>query len=361
MTEIAVAGAGLIGKRHIDAIRTAGPESRGRANLGSANLACIVDPAPSARELAETLGVPWFPALDAMIAATSGSNGIAIDGVILATPNQLHVEGGMACIEAGLPVLIEKPLAVGLDGARALVEAADAAGLPLLVGHHRRHNPLIAAAKSAITSGEIGTPVSAHAMFWLFKPDDYFDVDWRRQPGAGPVYLNLSHDIDLLRHLVGEITAVTARESNAVRGNAVEETTVILVEFANGALGTVNVSDTIPAPWSWELTAGENPAYPHTDQACYQIGGTHGSIELPRNRIWHYREARSWWEPLESRIVPAEAGDPLVRQIDHFCAVIDGVEEPLVSGLEGLRTLEVVDAVKRAAETGRRIALAQTA
>lgn len=353
MTEIAVAGAGLIGRRHIDAIRSAE-----NANPVGANLGCVVDPAASGRDLADSLGVPWFSSLDAMIAATSKNNGIRIDGVILATPNQLHVEGGMACIEAGLPVLIEKPLAVDPDGARTLVEAADAVGLPLLVGHHRRHNPLIAAAKSAIMSGAIGKPVSAHAMFWLFKPDDYFDVDWRRQPGAGPVYLNLSHDIDLLRHLVGEITAVTARESNAVRGNAVEDTAVILVEFANGTLGTVNVSDTIPAPWSWELTAGENPAYPHTDQACYQIGGTHGSIELPRNRIWHYRDARSWWEPLEQRIEPIQAGDPLIRQIRQFCAVIDGTEEPLVSGLEGLRTLEVVDAVKRSAETGNRIALA---
>jgi predicted dehydrogenase len=350
MTEIAVAGAGLIGKRHIDAIRSA----------AHAGLACIVDPDPPARELANGLGVPYFPALEDMIAATAGPTGMAIDGVILATPNQLHVEGGTACIEARLPVLIEKPLAVDLEGARALVDAAEAVDVPLLTGHHRRHNPLIAAAKSAITSGVIGTPVSAHAMFWLFKPDDYFDVDWRRQPGAGPVYLNLSHDIDLLRHLVGEITAVTARESNAVRGNAVEETTVILVEFANGALGTVNVSDTIPAPWSWELTAGENPAYPHTDQACYQIGGTHGSIELPRNRIWQYHGERSWWKPLEVRTVPAQPGDPLVRQIDQFCAVIDRGEDPLVSGREGLRTLEVVDAVKQSAETGNRIVLAPT-
>ena len=73
--------------------------------------------------------------------------------------------------------------------------------------------------------------------------------------------MNLIHDMDLLRHLCGEVTSVQAFESNAARGIR-EDSAVILLRFANGALGTVTVSDTIVAPWSWELTTGgENPAY----------------------------------------------------------------------------------------------------
>jgi len=121
---------------------------------------------------------------------------------------------------------------------------------------------MIEKAKQIIKSGRLGQVLTLHGQFWLMKPDDYFDIAWRREKGAGPVFLNLIHDVDLFRHLCGEVVCVQGQESNVVRGNAVEETAVILLRFASGALGTVNGSDSVVAPWSWELTAGENPAYP---------------------------------------------------------------------------------------------------
>lgn len=337
----AVAGAGLIGRRHVEAIGIA----------QGAAVSAIVDPAPGAADYAQGLGVPHFATLEACLEAR------VCDGVFLATPNQIHVAGALSCVEAGVPVLVEKPLDVDLAAARHLIDRAEAAGVPVLTGHHRRHNPLIAAARAAIEAGEIGTPVSAHAMFWLMKPDDYFDVAWRRAPGAGPVFLNLIHDLDLMRHLVGDVASVQAISSNAQRGNAVEETCVIAFAFRNGALGTANVSDTIVAPWSWELTAGENPAYPMTGEACYQIGGTHGAIDLPSGRIWSNPGKRSWWEPIQARIAPRISGDPLVRQAEQFARVIADGEAPLVSGREGLLTLELIDAVSRAARTGAAVML----
>ena len=337
---IAVAGAGLIGLRHIAAIALA----------GGAELAAVIDPAPASAQVAAQAGVPRFAALDDM------PDGLA-DGIILATPNTLHVSGGLAAIARGLPVLVEKPVAVDLAEARRLVEAGEAAAVPVLTGHHRRYNPLIAAAKSMIEAGRIGRPVSVHGMFWLVKPDDYFDVDWRRRPGAGPVFMNLIHDIDLLRHLVGDVVAVQAQTANTARGHAVEETAVVLLEFANGALGTVNISDTIPAPWSWELTSGENPAYPPTGQACYMIGGTEGSLELPRLRLWQHEGKRSWWSPIVAQPPPRGQGDPLVIQIEHFAAVIRGEATSHVSGREGMNSLAVIEAVLKAAATQSRVHL----
>jgi predicted dehydrogenase len=336
---IAVVGAGLIGLRHIAAIAAAAPR-----------LACIIDPDAAARDVATAKGVPWFPDLEAM------PDGLA-DGAVLATPNALHVTGGLACIARGLPVLVEKPIATDVAAARQLVEAAETAGIALLVGHHRRHNPLIASAKAMIASGRIGPVVSVQAQFWLAKPDDYFDVAWRREAGAGPVFVNLIHDIDLLRHLVGEVQAVQARVAHH-RGHAVEDSCVATLEFANGALGTVNISDTIPAPWSWELTSGENPAYPPTDQACYLIGGTRGALELPRLRLWQHEGKRSWWEPISATTAPRGQGDPLVLQMDHFARVIQGQEQPLVSGREGMQTLAVIEAILASAAQGIRVELA---
>lgn len=338
--KLAVMGAGLIGKRHVEHV-LAQPD---------AELLAIVDPTPAARALAEEKRAAWFPSFASMLAG-----GTRPEGAIVATPNQLHVENGLECVAAGVPALVEKPLADDVAAATRLVEAAEAAGVHLLTGHHRRHNPLIRRAKEAIDSGRLGRIVAVHGICWFFKPDDYFDVPWRREKGAGPVFLNLIHDVDLLRHLCGEVVAVQAQETNALRGNAVEDAAVILLRFASGALGTVNVSDAIVAPWSWELISGENPAYSHTPETCYQIGGTLGSLTVPYLDLWHNPTKPGWWEPIECLRLPVEVEDPLGLQVRQFCRVIRGEEEPLVSGREGLNTLKVIAAVKEAAASGQMV------
>jgi predicted dehydrogenase len=186
----------------------------------------------------------------------------------------------------------------------------------------------------------------------LLKLDDYFDVVWRREKGAGPILTNLIHDIDLLRHLTGEVDAVQAMTSNRVRGNAIEETAVVLLRFKSGALGTMTVSDSILAPWSWEHTAGENPSYPQTDQICYTFGGTRGSLSVPKLEVWSNAVRQSWLEPFEVQRTYAAQHDPLRLQIQHFCRVIREGEAPVCSGREGLETLRVIEAVQRAAEVG---------
>lgn len=340
--KVAVMGAGLIGKRHIEHV-VAQPD---------AELVAIVDPSPAAKALAQEKGASWFPSFAVMMEQVSP------EGVIVATPNQLHVENGLECIAAGLPALVEKPLAADVTSAERLVQAAEAAGVHLLTGHHRRHNPLVQRAKRAIDEGRLGQLVAVHAMCWFYKPDDYFDVEWRRRKGAGPVFINLTHDVDLLRYLCGEVVAVQAQETNAYRGNEVEDAAVILLRFASGVLGTVNVSDKIVAPWSWEFTSGENPAYTHTEESCYYIGGTRGSLTVPYLDLWRNPTKPSWWEPLERERLPVTAEDPLGLQVRQFCRVIRGIEAPLVSGREGLETLKVSAAVKDAAATGRTVQLA---
>ena len=333
---IAVVGAGLIGKRHLDALLRA----------PGAGVASLVDPDPAAAALAGERGLEWYPTIEDMLASDPP------DGAVIATPNQLHVDHGLACLRAGLPVLIEKPIADDARAARRLVEAAEALGLPILVGHHRRHNPIIRAAKAQIDGGAIGDIVSAHAACWLYKPEGYFDAAWRRRPGAGPVFINLIHDVDLLRHLVGEVRSVQAADSRQVRGHDVEDTAAIILRFAQGALATLTVSDTIVAPWSWELTAEENPAYPATGETCYVIGGTRGSIEIPGGRIWFQEGERSWWRPISQASCEVAHQDPLDLQIGHFCEVIAGKAEPLVSGREALRSLQVIEAIIEAARSG---------
>ena len=113
----------------------------------------------------------------------------------------------------------------------------------------------------------------------------------------------------------------------------------------------------VPAPWSWELTTGENPVYPQQDQACYKIGGTEGSLSIPQLEIWFYRGKRSWWEALERERLAFRSCDPLALQIRHFCEVIRGDAPPLVSGREGLAALRVIEAIKAAARSGATVTL----
>ncbi|MDE2018007.1 MAG: Gfo/Idh/MocA family oxidoreductase, partial [Hyphomicrobiales bacterium] len=176
--------------------------------------------------------------------------------------------------------------------------------------------------------------------------------------GAGPILVNLVHDVDLLRHLVGEIVAVRASRSNAVRGNPVEEGCVALLEFAGGALGTLNASDSVVAPWSWEHSSGENPSYPRAGGDCYFLGGTKGSLSVPRLETWENEGAPGWLEPFRTTRATAADRDPLAAQMAHFGRVIRGEETPLVSGAEGLATLRAVHAIARAAETGERVEVA---
>ncbi len=338
---LAVIGAGLVGKKHIALIRQS-PVCR---------LVCIVDPDEGARRLAEQLAVNWYPSV-AQLCAEEG-----VDGAIVATPNQFHVDHGLLLIEAGIPVLIEKPLASDLTGARQLVAAAEAAKVALLTGHHRRHNPLIQKAKAMIDEGHIGRTVSLSMTCWLMKPEDYYQADWRTKKGAGPIYINLIHDLDLARYFLGDVKKVMAMQSSATRGFEVEDSAVILLEFVNGALGTINLSDTIVSPWSWELSSGENADYPTTTEHAYMIGGTAGALAVPNLSLWAAESKPSWWQPIKQVKPVYGSADPLVRQIEQFVDVIAGNQAPLVNGADGLASLVLIEAVKQAAETGQTVYL----
>lgn len=334
---IAVAGAGLIGRAHIRRIQ----------DDPGAQLAAVIDPSPAARTLAATLGAPHFDDLAEALRATRP------DGVVIATPNHLHVPHGLTAVEAGVPVLLEKPVSDDLASALRLVAAAEAAGVPILVGHHRRHSPLMQRARDAVQSGSLGRIVAATGLCLFRKPHAYFDGPgaWRRSPGGGLVLINLVHVIDDMRTLCGDVAAVQAATSNAVRGFAVEDTAAVLLHFANGALGTLTASDAAAAPWSWEMTSGENPAYPRTDQPCYLIAGTEGSLSVPRLETWRHG-GDGWWTPLDATRAVVPDQDPLTLQMRHFVQVIRREAPPLLDARGGTRTLAVTLAVLEAARTG---------
>ncbi|GAB3186078.1 Gfo/Idh/MocA family protein [Hydrogenophaga aquatica] len=344
-TRIAVAGAGYIGQAHMGVAQ----------NSATCTLCAVVDPSPAAAAVAARAGVPLYPSIEELLAQDRP------DGLILATPNQLHVPQALQCITAGLPILLEKPIATTVAEGETLLAEVERTGARVLIGHHRAHSPIMAKARQVVQSGQLGQLVAVMGSATFFKPDHYFaDAPWRREPGGGPILLNMIHEVHNLRMLCGEIVAVQAFKSHAARGFPVEDTVAINLRFANGALGTFMLSDTAACPRSWEQTSQENKAYPsYDDEDCYVIAGTNGSLSVPTMRLKTYPrpEDRSWWKPFETGTVGMVRDDPLKHQIEHFGAVVRGEAEPLVTARDGLRNLQVTEAIAAAAESGRVIEL----
>lgn len=327
MKRIAVMGSGTIGARHIGLI---GESPR-------CELAAIVE----SRELDGEQAAEVFPSLDDMLGK------VTPDGVIVATPTDLHEEHALACIGRGIPVLIEKPVAADLESAERIAEAVERSGAAALVGHVRRHSPVIQAAKKAIGEGLLGEPVSMAALWCLPKPPEYYDKPWRRGAGGGPVLTNLSHDIDIMRHLMGEVAEVRSMLSPSRRGHDGEDGAAALLRFESGALGTITGSDIAAGPWSWEFSFPDKTSYDHTKagQDCYMVCGTEGGLGLPSLRLWRHEVRPSWLEPLVSETIPAGDGSAMELQLGHFLDVIDGNTVPLSSAADAARTLDVTQQV----------------
>lgn len=337
---IAVAGAGAIGRRHVELIQQS----------GECALAAIVDPSPAAAALADGAGVPLFKSLADLLAQDKP------DGVILATPNPLHVANAIECIDAGVAALVEKPVAHTVEEAERLAQRVEHSSARVLVGHHRAHSPILAKAREVIQQGVLGRIVAVTGSALFYKPDNYFeDAAWRRQLGGGPILINLIHEIGNLRSLCGEIVSVQAAASSTTRGFEVEDTAAMLLRFASGALGTFILSDTAAAARSWEQTSQENKDYAsYPDEDCYGVVGTQGSLSIPTMRLKRFEpgQPRSWFEPMTESVVEGQRQDPLALQLSHFCAVIRGEAAPLVSVRDGLQNLRVVEALAEAARSG---------
>ncbi len=334
--KLGLIGAGFIGKKH--AVMS--------ESFAGCRLVGISDVNPSTKALADELGVNYYADYEEMIAAESP------EGVIIATPTESHTSVGVACAQHGVHLFVEKPIAANARDAQILVENARKNDVRLLVGHHRRFNPFVETTRRAIKQGKIGKLVAVSVLWVLLKPSDYFQIDWRSQPGGGPVLINLIHDIDNLRYICGEVKRVYAETSSGVRGFEVEDTVCVSLRFSDGALGSLVASDAVPSNWSYEATTGENPYYFRTNDNCYLFFGTVGSLVFPDLRVVRYENPQQagWQYPLVTEHIHVDHHDPWIRQLNHFCRVISGKEDPRTSGEDALRSLAVAQAILKSGD-----------
>jgi predicted dehydrogenase len=336
--ELVLVGPGLIGKAHVKLIQ-GNPDC---------NLAALVAPdKPKHHEFASSVSVPIYHSLRECLQSRR------VDGVVLSSPNLFHAAQAVECIEAGVAVLVEKPFTDTVADGQRVLDLAQQRGAKVLVGHHRAHSPILAQARSVIGEGRLGRLVSIMGSAQFHKPAHYFEAGlWRKEPGGGPILINLIHEIGNLRSLCGEIGAVSAVSSSRIREFKVEDTVGINLVFHNGVIGTFLLSDTAATAASWEQTSGENPSYAHSaDQDCYTVCGTVGSLYVPTLRLLRYADGvdPSWWNPFVQENLQFERRDPLQCQLEHFLDVIKGNVQPLVSARDGLRNLQIVEAIRQSA------------
>ncbi len=337
---ISIVGTGLMGLQHIKAI----------SKSKKANLHSIVDISDNAKKLSNKYKIPLYSDVSSLLKSNQ------LDAVIVATPNQLHEKHTISFLKKKIPVLLEKPISDNIKSAKKIIISSKKNKTPLLIGYHRRHNAIVSKVKTIIRSGKLGNIVSANVLCWLYKHKEYFKETWRISRGGGPLGINLVHDIDMICYLLGSIRYVQAFTTNKTRKHKVEDTATVSLIFESGALCTLNISDTIVAPWSYELTAGENPAYPVTNQSAYMIGGTKGSIQFPNLKYWFYKKERSWWNKIFLKSDTKKKDDnTLVNQIDHFSDVVLKKVKPKVNGSDGLNSLKIFAAITKSAKTGKKI------
>lgn len=339
---IALAGLGLIGREHARLLERH-PETE---------LAAIADPTADAAAAAAEMGVPHFNDYRQMMDEAKP------DAIIVALPNHMHLEAGLEVIKRKIPLFMEKPVTDTIADGLKLVAAAEEAGVPIMVGHHRRHASDIQQAREIVQSGRLGRMMAINGMWLAKKPLEYFNTAWRREPGGGPLLINLIHDIDTLRYVCGDIESVQAVTNNTARGFNVEDTVAVIMKFTNGALGTFLLSDAVPSPYVWDMGAKQALYLAHEPGDCYIIGGDKGTLAVPTLNVWTHENDGDWRHPLQRTHRGRMQHDCYMAQVDNLVAVVRDGATPVVDGLDALRTLATVEAISIAASTGAAVEVA---
>jgi len=265
-----------------------------------------------------------------------------VDAVYISSTNEHHAPQAIAAAQAGRHVLCEKPLALNAEEALAMIAAAREAGVVLATNHHLRQLPAHRAVRKLIAEGTLGRTLAARVLHAGHLPPEWHG--WRLEvpaAGAGVVYDLTVHDVDLLRFLLGqEVQEVTALASPPLMASAgIEDAVMSVLRFADGALAFCHDAFTTPN--------AENRVEIYGSDAAVQIADGmfgHGGCE-----VWLVRDGE------RELIVESEVPDLYLSVAQEFAAAVQGSGRPSSSGEDGLRAVEVVEAVRESLRSGRSV------
>ncbi|MFL5545884.1 MAG: Gfo/Idh/MocA family protein [Gemmatimonadaceae bacterium] len=334
---VALVGCGRISKNHFEAIE----------KVDGLELCAVCDADSARAEQAGTQwGVPWFTSYEKMLKDAKA------DVVTIATPSGLHAEQGVAAAHAGKHVVMEKPMAISLTGADALVHACDKAGVNLFVVKQNRLNPPVQLLKRAVDRNRFGRVYMASCKVHWARPQEYYDqAPWRGTwEFDGGAFMNqASHYVDLIQWLMGPVESVMAKTATLARRIETEDSGVAILKFRSGALGSIEVTML---------------AYPRNLEGSITILGEKGSAKIGgtavnKIELWQFAE----YDDDDKLVETVDTTPPNVYGLGHqgyyrnVLAVLKGEAKADIDGRAGRKSLELILGIYESAKTGREVPL----
>lgn len=340
MISFALIGCGRIARRHAELL--------GNHQIKDARLAAVCDLIQEkAQKLSGPFGVPWFVDMHEMVEKTKP------DVLVVLTESGNHARNVLELARYGKHFIVEKPIALILDDVDAMIRACDQAGVKLFVVKQNRFNLPVLKLREALESGRLGKLVLGTVRVRWCRTQEYYDQDaWRGtwRLDGGVLTNQASHHIDLLEWMMGEVDSVFAKGATALVDIEAEDTAVALLKFRNGALGVIEAT---------------TAARPRDLEGSISILGETGSVEIGGFAV---NELKTW-----NFVHPVPGDEDVMKKYsvnppnvygfghkayyDHVVDCILNRKQQLVDGLEGRKSLELINAIYESIETRAEVQL----
>lgn len=342
MLNFALVGCGRIARRHADLL--------GNRQIAGAQLVAVCDRQEArAKEFGEKHKVPYFLDCHEMMRAL----GDRIHVVNICTHSGMHARNCIELARYGKHIVVEKPMALTLDDADAMIRACDEAGVKLFVVKQNRYNVPVQKLREAVDNGRFGKLVLGTIRVRWCRTQKYYDQDAWRGTWAddGGVFANqASHHVDLLQWMMGNVETVFAKSATALVNIEVEDTGVVILKFKNGALGVIEATTaTRPADMEGSISIlGE--------KGIAEIGG----FAVNKMQTWKFTDPAPGDDEVLEKFrenPPNVYGFGHQRFLEHVVDCIKQGKAALVDGIEGRRSLELIMAIYESIETGEEVSL----
>lgn len=336
MLKFALVGCGRIAKRHSELL--------GSGQIEGACLAAVCDlDVSKAKNIGEQFAIPYFSDMHEMMQATE------VDAVVVLTESGNHARHVVELARYAKHIVVEKPMALTLDDADAMINACDSAGIRLFVVKQNRFNVPVVKLREAVEKGRFGKMILGTIRVRWCRTQEYYDqAKWRGTwaMDGGVLTNQASHHVDMLEWMLGEVESVFARSVTALADIEAEDTAVVTLKFRNGALGVIEATTAVR---------------PKDLEGSISVLGERGTVEIGGFAV---NEMKVW-----NFVEPLEGDDTVMEQYsvnppnvygfghqayyEHVVDCIQNNRRHLVDGLEGRKSLELINAIYESIETGK--------
>ena len=338
MLKFGLVGCGRIAKRHSDLL--------GKLQIDGACLSAVCDVNTTrAKAMADSFGVPYFTNLHEMMA------GEELDAVSILTPSGTHAQNVLEIAKYGKAIVVEKPMALTLADADAMISACEQHGVRLFVVKQNRFNVPVVKLREALDAGRFGKLFLGTVRVRWCRTQDYYDQDaWRGtwSQDGGVLTNQASHHVDLLEWMMGDVESVFAKATTAGVKVETEDTAVVTLKFRSGALGIIEATTAVrPKDLEGSISM-------FGDRGAVEIGG----FAVNQLKTWNFRDPMPEDGDMLTKYSvnpPNVYGFGHQAYYEHVVDCITSGRRMLVDGVEGRRSLELITAIYESIETGREV------